>query len=168
MVDRAWVASRKGLIELRRRAGGWAVERASVAGDLVRMVLPPDASGRMFAALNLGHFGVKLQASDDAGASWREVTAPAFGVQPDGAPGPAWKVVMVWAMERQGDALYAGTLPGALFKSTDAAQSWQLDDVLWNQPGRPTWGGGGYDTPGIHSISPLGDDTMLVGVSSAG
>jgi photosystem II stability/assembly factor-like uncharacterized protein len=75
---------------------------------------------------------------------------------------------MVWAMERQADVLYAGTLPGALFKSTDGAQSWQLDEVLWNQPGRPAWSGGGYDTPGIHSISPLGDGQVLVGVSCAG
>ena len=59
MVDRAWVATRKGLVELRRRAGAWAVERASFVGDPVSMVLPPDAAGRMFAALNLGHFGVK-------------------------------------------------------------------------------------------------------------
>jgi len=168
MADRAWVASRKGLIELRRRAGGWSVARTSFLGDPVSMVLPPDASGRMVAALNLGHFGVKLHASDDAGATWREVAAPAFGPQPEGAAGPAWKVVMVWAMERQGDAMYAGTLPGALFKSTDGAQSWQLDEVLWNLPGRPAWCGGGYDTPGIHSICPLGDDTVLVGVSCAG
>jgi photosystem II stability/assembly factor-like uncharacterized protein len=168
MVDRAWVATRKGLIELRRRAGAWAVERTSFVGDPVSMLLPPDASGRMFAALNLGHFGVKLHASDDAGANWREVTAPAFGPQPEDAPGPAWKVVMVWILERQGDALYAGTLPGALFKSIDGAQSWQLDEALWSQPGRPSWGGGGYDTPGIHSISPLGERTLLLGVSSAG
>src|ERR1700760_3787643 len=100
MADCAWVGSRKGLIELRRRAGDWSVERTSFVGDPVSMVLPPDASGRMFAALNLGHFGVKLHASDDAGASWREVAAPAFGTQPEAAPGPAWKVIMVWAMER--------------------------------------------------------------------
>ena len=51
MNDRAWVATRKGLIELRRRADAWQVARASFVGDPVSMVLPPDAGGRMFAAL---------------------------------------------------------------------------------------------------------------------
>jgi len=168
MGDRAWVATRKGLIELRRRAGAWAVERASFVGDPVSMVLPPDASGRMFAALNLGHFGVKVHASDDAGASWREVTAPAFPTQPEGAPGPTWKVSLVWSMERYGSNLYAGTLPGGLFISTDEARSWQLDKALWSRPERLAWNGGGYDVPGIHSISPLAEGTMLVGVSCGG
>jgi hypothetical protein len=168
MGDRAWVATRKGLIELRRRAGAWYVERASFVGDPVSMVLPPDANGKMFAALSLGHFGVKVHASDDAGASWREVSAPAFPPQPEGAPGPAWKVSMVWSMERCGATLYAGTLPGGLFSSADEARSWQLDEALWNRPERLAWNGGGYDVPGIHSISPLKDGSMLVGVSCGG
>ncbi|HEY9023734.1 MAG TPA: sialidase family protein [Burkholderiaceae bacterium] len=168
MDDRAWVATRKGLVELRRRAGAWGVERASFVGEPVSMVLPPDAGGRMFAALNLGHFGVKLHASDDAGASWREVSAPAFPPQPEDAPGPAWKVAMVWSLERCGRSLLAGTLPGGLFRSDDGGLSWQLDASLWGQPERPAWTGGGYDLPGIHSICPLGDATVLVGVSCGG
>jgi hypothetical protein len=71
-------------------------------------------------------------------------------------------------MERAGTALYVGTLPGGLFRSTDDARSWQLDDALWNRPERLAWNGGGYDVPGIHSISPLADGTMLVGVSCGG
>ena len=72
MTDRAWVATRKGLFELRRRAGQWQIAGDSFLGDPVSMLLPPSADapgGRMLAALNLGHFGVKLHASDDAGAS---------------------------------------------------------------------------------------------------
>ena len=168
MSDRAWVATRKGLIELRRRAGAWAVERASFVGDPVSMVLPPDASGTMFAALNLGHFGVKVHASDDAGASWREVAAPAFPAQPEGVSGPAWKVSQVWSLERCGSTLYAGTLPGGLFGSADDGRTWQLDEALWNRPERLAWNGGGYDVPGIHSISALAAGTMLVGVSCGG
>ena len=168
MNDRAWVATRKGLLELRRRSGEWQVARESFAGDPVSMVLPPDASGRMFAALSLGHFGVKMHRSDDAGQTWQEVAAPAFPPQPEGAPGPAWTVSLVWAMERAGHALYAGTLPGGLFRSADGAASWQLDEALWNRPERLGWNGGGYDVPGIHSISPLPDGTVLAGVSCGG
>ena len=168
MDDRAWVASRKGLIELRRRAGAWSVARTSFVGEPVSMLLPPDADGRMLAALNLGHFGVKMHASDDGGTSWHEVDAPALPPQPADAAGPAWKVGMVWSLERCGDAVYAGTLPGALFRSGDGGSSWQLDEALWNRPERPQWSGGGYDQPGIHSICPLPDGTLLAGVSCAG
>ena len=168
MDDRAWVATRKGLFELRRRAGAWHVERGSFVGEPVSMLLPPDRDGPMFAALNLGHFGVKMHASDDAGASWREVDAPALPPQPADAAGPPWKVAMVWALERSGRTVFAGTLPGALFRSGDGGASWQLDEALWNRPERPDWNGGGYDLPGIHSICPLPDGTLLVGVSCAG
>ena len=41
----------------------------------------------MLAGLNLGHFGAKLHASDDAGQTWHEVVAPAFPPQPEGQKG---------------------------------------------------------------------------------
>ena len=82
MDDRAWIATRKGLFELRRLKAGWAVEKSHFLGEPVSMLLPPEGSGRMLAALNLGHFGVKLHGSDDAGASWQELAAPAYPVQP--------------------------------------------------------------------------------------
>ena len=40
MTDRAWVASRKGLFELRRAEGAWRVAKVSFLGDPVSMVLP--------------------------------------------------------------------------------------------------------------------------------
>ena len=70
MDHRAWIATRKGLFELQRTGLAWRIARTSFLGEPVTLVLAPDAQGRMLAALNLGHFGVKLQASDDAGASW--------------------------------------------------------------------------------------------------
>src|SRR5579871_1688802 len=100
MQDRAWVATRKGLFEMRREAGRWAVAHTSFVGEPVTMLLPPGPAGRMLAALNLGHFGVKLHASGDGGRTWQEVGAPAYPAQPEGAAGPAWKLVQVWALER--------------------------------------------------------------------
>jgi hypothetical protein len=170
--QRAWVATRKGLFELRRRGSAWAIERVSFLGEPVSMVLPPQGAGRMFAALNLGHFGVKMHASDDAGATWHELPVPAYPKQPDGEPvgGVAWKLVQIWAMEAAGAALWAGTRPGGLFRSLDAGESWQLVESLWNQPGRAEWFGGGYDVPGIHSICPhpTRPDELLVGISCGG
>ncbi|HWH80941.1 MAG TPA: exo-alpha-sialidase [Burkholderiaceae bacterium] len=173
MESRAWVATRKGLFELRRRSAGWAVERVGFLGEPVSMLLPPRAGGRMLAALNLGHFGVKLHASDDAGVSWHEVAAPAYPPQPAGEPagGVAWKLVQIWALEAgHAGTLWAGTLPGGLFRSNDRGESWQLVESLWNQPGRAQWFGGGYDVPGIHSICPHPQRAgeLLVGISCGG
>src|SRR5437868_5811721 len=134
MTDRAWAATRKGLFELRRRGGRWQIERLSFVADPVTMLLPPDASGHMLAGLNLGHFGAKLQASDDAGQTWREVAAPSFPPQPEGAEGPAWKLEQVFALERSGDAIWCGSVPGGLFVSRDRGESWQLDETLWRDP----------------------------------
>ncbi|MFY9510568.1 MAG: exo-alpha-sialidase [Rubrivivax sp.] len=171
--DRAWVATRKGLVELRLRGTRWQIERLSFSGEPVSAVLPPDSQGRMLAALNLGHFGVKLHASDDGGGSWREVATPAYPPQPEGdaGKGPAWKLLQVWTMARGGDGtVWAGTLPGGLFRSTDVGSSWQLVEPLWQQPARLEWFGGGYDAPGIHSVCPhpRNDDELLVGVSCGG
>lgn len=168
--DRAWVATRKGLFELRRASEGWRIERIDFLGEPVSMLLPPQADGRMLAALNLGHFGVKLHASDDAGASWHEVAAPAYPAQPDGAAGPPWKLVQLWSLEAAHGTVWAGTLPGGLFRSADFGRSWELVESLWRRPERTEWFGGGYDVPGIHSICPHPQRTgeLLVGVSCGG
>ena len=170
MEQRAWVSTRKGLFELRRRAGAWAIERMSFLGEPVSMVLPPQPSGRMLAALNLGHFGVKVHASDDAGASWAEAATPVYPPQPEGQGGVAWKLLQIWALEAAHGVVWAGTLPGGLFRSADGGASWHLVEALWNQPGRADWFGGGYDVPGIHSICahPANAGEVLVGISCGG
>jgi hypothetical protein len=170
MTDRAWVATRKGLFELRRRSSGWAIGRASFLGEPVSMVLPPTESGRMLAALNLGHFGAKVHASDDGGVTWKEVATPTYPAQPAEATGVAWKLVQIWSMVSRGGTLWAGTLPGGLFRSGDGGESWQLNEALWHKPERAGWFGGGYDVPGIHSICPhpAQPAEMLVGISCGG
>ncbi|GAB4569337.1 MAG: exo-alpha-sialidase [Rhizobacter sp.] len=167
---RGWVATRKGLFELGRQGKGWEIARVSFLAEPVSMLLPPTASGRMLAALNLGHFGVKVHASDDAGATWREVGTPAYPPQPADATGVPWKLVQIWSMESVAGALWAGTLPGGLFRSGDGGETWQLVDSFWSRPERAGWFGGGYDVPGIHSIlpHPTRPGELLLGISCGG
>ncbi|MED5620223.1 WD40/YVTN/BNR-like repeat-containing protein [Ideonella sp. BN130291] len=171
MTTRAWAATRKGLFELYRGPGGWDIERVHFLAEPVSMLLPPGASGRMLAALNLGHFGVKLHASGDAGNTWEEVAVPTYPEQPEGAEGPAWKLQQIWSLETDlNGTLWAGTLPGGLFRSADFGRSWQLVEPLWRMPQRTEWFGGGADVPGIHSICPHPQRAgeLLVGVSCGG
>lgn len=171
MGDLLHVATRKGLFLLRRAGAGWAVGRVSFLGDPVSAVLEDPRHGTLWAALALGHFGVKLRRSDDQGATWAEVAAPAFPAGLDAGGGPAPSVQQVWALACGGDgALWAGTIPGALFRSADRGASWALVRPLWDRPERRAWMGGGYDQPGLHSIcvDPRDPDRLACGVSTGG
>ena len=78
MSDQLLVATRKGLFTVTRGANDWAITSTSFLGDSVTMMLDDPRDGTLYAALNLGHFGVKLRRSEDGGKSWHEVVAPAY------------------------------------------------------------------------------------------
>jgi hypothetical protein len=170
MSERIWVATRKGLFPVERKSGKWQVGEPHFAGKPVTMVLEDGRSGRLYAALNEGHFGVHLHARGDGG-TWEELPAPAFA-KSDAKDAPA--VSQIWSLEAgvagERRVLWAGTIPGGLFKSTDAGESWTLNEALWAVPERAKWFGGGYDAPGIHSIlvDPRGGGRIKVGVSCGG
>ena len=61
MSDRLLVATRKGLFVLQADGkGGWTLGEPHFIGEPVNMVLADRRDGSLYAALNLGHFGVKL------------------------------------------------------------------------------------------------------------
>jgi len=174
MADRLFAATRKGLFELRRRNGGWDVERVSFLGSPVSMALADPRDGAVYAALDLGHFGVKLHRSDDGGANWTEVGVPSYAGVPADEGKEAPSLNLIWALEPAGDdepgALWAGTIPGGLFRSEDRGESWSLVRGLWDRPERREWFGGGYDKPGIHSISvdPRDSRRVALAISTGG
>lgn len=166
MSDRLLVSTRKGLIEVRRN-GGWDHGRAHFLGSPVSAALKDPRDGRLYAALDLGHFGVKLHRSDDDGATWTEVGVPAYTGVGDGEDAPSLK--LIWTLEPGGadepGVLWAGTLPGGLFRSADRGESWSLVRSLWEDPRRTQWFGGGYDLPGIHSISVDPRDSRVIAIA---
>ncbi len=161
-----YVGTKKGLFVV---ADG-RIGKPQFLGDPVSMVLP-DRDGTLYAALNLGHFGVKLRRSADGGATWEEVAAPEYPPLPeDSQDKTPWKLVQLWALESDGRRLWAGTIPGGLFTSSDRAMSWTLVRGLWDRPERAEWAGGGYDHPGIHSIAidPRDARRITVAISTGG
>ena len=176
------ISTRKGLFVAARAPGkhGWSVARTSFLGDRVSLALVDARDGLWYAALDHGHFGVKLQRSDDRGRTWTEIAAPAYPPKPaglddkDGNGKPVdWNTRLVWSLAAATDkdgALWAGTLPGGLFRSDDRGASWHLVEALWNHPSRQKWFGGGADEAGVHSIcvDPRDPKKVVVAVSCGG
>ena len=161
---RCHVSTRKGLFTLERGAAGWKICRSSFVGDNVTLAMHDRRNGDLFAALNHGHFGVKLHRSRDGGSTWSEIAAPKYPEKPEGYKPHTpvegvpveWSLKLIWALEAGGEAepgvIWCGTLPGGLFKSEDSGETWSLNRPLWDDPRREQWFGGGAEQPGIHSI----------------
>ena len=166
------VSTRKGLFTFEPHGDAWTLTRRSFVGDNVTLALADPRDGTWYAALDHGHFGVKLHRSSDRGESWEEIGVPAYPSVEGEDKAAALK--LIWSLETAGDdrpgQLWAGTIPGGLFRSHDRGDSWELVQSLWNHPDRLRWMGGGADQPGIHSVlvDPRDSDRVLVGVSCGG
>jgi len=172
MSDTLEIGTRKGLFTVVRDGGKWSVSKVEFVGDPVTMLLTDPRDGTTYVAFNLGHFGVKMKRRRKGGA-WEDVASPAYPPKPEGHKSPyEWTLKQVWALEPGGadrpGRLWAGTIPGGLFRSEDGGSSWTLIESLWEK--HVGWFGGGYDQPGIHSVCVDPEDSrrVYVGVSSGG
>jgi hypothetical protein len=173
MANQLLVSSRKGLFVFTREPAGWRQQNAVFLGENVTLTLT--SQGGWYAALNLGHFGVKLRYSSDQGTTWEERAVPIYPegeqlITGDGKPARPANLKLIWALEASGSRLWCGTLPGGLFRSDDDARSWTMVRSLWDRPERLQWFGGGADEPGIHSIciDPRDANTIRLAVSCGG
>ena len=82
MSDTLLISTRKGLFTVSRKAGQWEITGADFLGDNVSITLIDRRDGRHYAALDHGHFGVKLHRSTATG--WEEIAAPTYPPKPDG------------------------------------------------------------------------------------
>jgi photosystem II stability/assembly factor-like uncharacterized protein len=180
--DTLLVGTRKGLFVLTRSGGGFKIATHSHPGIPVPYAVRDTRTGVLWASLDNGHWGAKLQRSKDAGKTWEEVEAPKY---PKNARTKPWtlgsnktkpaSLLYIWVIQPgpddQANRIYLGTEPGGLFVSDDGGESFELTKSLWNHPTRlDKWFGGGRENPGIHSIliDPRDSRRVLVGVSCAG
>ncbi len=182
METRLLVATRKGLFIFESALANtprWRIRETPFLGDPVTMVLAEPGGERIYAALDHGHFGVKLHRSEDGGRQWEEIAAPAYPSKPDDVEDRdpfsgqviPWTLKRIWSLTQgPGGELWCGTMPGGLFRSDDRGESWELVRALWDHPARKQWAGGGGDWPGIHSViaDPRDGRRVLVGVSVGG
>ncbi len=182
MTIEIWIGTRKGLFIARDNGGGWAIDETAFLGVPVSMLLVDPRSGNAYAGLDHGHFGVKLHRRERGSGEWLEVAAPAYPEKPEGVSDVEpmrhteipWDTQLIWSLEpgpadRDGE-LWAGTIPGGLFRSRDHGDSWELIEPLWHDPKRKEWFGGGADLPGIHSIAihPSDPDRITIAISCGG
>ena len=179
MSERILVSTRKGLFTVSRSSKGWTITDTAFLGDNVTLTLTDPRDGRHYAALDHGHFGVKVHRSN--GDGWEEIAAPVYPPKPEdieendmwGRP-LAWSTARIWAMTAGGSeepgVLWCGTLPGGLFRSTNHGDNWEIVSGLWEHPKRKQWMGGGADLPGLHSIivGPNNSQRVFIAVSTGG
>lgn len=171
MADMLHVATRKGLFTYRRNRGKWVQDgQPAFLGEPVSAVLAEPGGKTVYAALALGHFGVKLHRSDNGGKKWKEVALPAFPKK-TATKKEKPSVGVIWSLASGvPGTIYAGTTPGGLFRSTNKGEKWALVESLWNVPQRAKWFGGGFESPGIHTIlaDPRDPRKLTIGISCGG
>jgi hypothetical protein len=117
------VATRKGLFTVSRKKRQWEISAVDFMGDNVSLCLADRRDGRRYAALDHGHFGVKLHRSTTTG--WEEIAAPTYPPKPEGYEETDmwgrplnWSTARIWALEAGGvdqrGVIWCGTLPSPL------------------------------------------------------
>lgn len=124
---------------------------------------------RLWAAPASMHWGSLVVSSDDFGRTWTDPEeAPVkFPETAETALKQIWQITP--GRDDEPDTLYCGVEPAALFRSSDAGESWSLVEGLWNHPQRPRWepGGGGLC---LHTIllDPEDANRVRIAVSTGG
>jgi photosystem II stability/assembly factor-like uncharacterized protein len=178
---RVLVGTRKGAFVLSSDASRkkWKVDGPQFAGwEIFHLKGSPANPDRLYASQSSSWFGQVMHRSDDGGKTWETVGnqfAYEGEVGPhtwyDGSPHP-YEFKRVWHLEpslNDPDTVYAGVEDAAIFKSSDAGQTWGELPGLRTHKTAAGWapGAGGLC---LHTIliDPSKPDRMFGAISSAG
>src|ERR1700704_2852851 len=177
---RVLVGTRKGAFILTsdEKRERWDVNGPHFAGwEMYHLKGSPADPNRLYASQSGGWFGQVIQRSNDGGKTWEPVGnqftyegVPGTHQWYDGTPRP-WEFKRVWHLEpslTDPDTVYAGVEDAALFRSTDAGQTWQELPELRSAQGH-LWqpGAGGMC---LHTIvlDPSHPERIFIAISAAG
>lgn len=162
------VGTRKGLW-LGRSDGGrtaWAFDGPHFDVEEVYSTLVDRRGGRtrLFAGCSSLWLGPLVRRSDDGGATWQEAPV-SFPDDVDESVTRIWQIV-AGSDER---TVWAGTEPGAVFRSADGGETFELVRGLWDHPHRPQWAAG-FGGQAFHTILPHPKDpeSVTVAISTGG
>jgi hypothetical protein len=178
---RVLVGSRKGAFILTSDGARkqWDVTGPLFAGwEIYHLKGSPADPNRLYASQSTSWFGQLIQRSSDGGKTWEAAGnkfeydgVPGTHAWYDGTPHP-WEFARVWHLEpalNDPNTVYAGIQDAALFRSTDAGQTWQeLAGLRCHETGS-SWqpGAGGLC---LHTIliDPSNPQRIYVAISAAG
>jgi hypothetical protein len=178
---RVLVGTRKGAFTLTSdgKRERWDVQGPHFGGwEIYHLKASPADPDRLYASQSTGWFGQLIQRSNDGGHTWEPVGnkfayegVPGTHQWYDGTPHP-WEFKRVWHLEPSldnPDVVYAGVEDAAMFKTSDAGQTWQ------ELPGLRSHGSGSRWQPGagglcLHTIllDPANPSRMYIAISAAG
>jgi photosystem II stability/assembly factor-like uncharacterized protein len=178
---RLLVGTRKGAFVLTADAmrKEWDVSGPHFAGwEVYHLKGSPADPNRLYASQSTSWFGQLIQRSNDGGKTWEPVGnqftyqgEPGTHLWYDGTPHP-WEFKRVWHLEpslTDPDTIYAGVEDAALFRSTDAGQTWQELAGLRGHSSASGWqpGAGGLC---LHTIifDPSQPHRIFIAISAAG
>ncbi len=120
---------------------------------------------RLYVGASSPWTGPQVFLSEDGGGSWTEAGAVAFPASYDATVERVWQLVP----GVEDDVLYAGTEPGAIFRSDDGGKSFAVVEGLWNHPHREEWGAG-FGGQAFHTIlpHPTDPDSLTAAISTGG
>ena len=171
MSRKIMVGTSKGLVAISDRSGNWAIDQVHFTGLPVSAFHADSVSGTWWTAIDHRHWGTKVHYSTNGGSEWIEVPPPAFG-DAEYRPGQRASLKSIWALQKVGSEIWAGTEPAAVFTRGNSGR-FELCESLWNYPGRKDpnqWFGAGRNAPFVHSIvvDPRDAQRVFIAVSAAG
>ena len=128
---------------------------------------------RLLAGCSSSWFGPQVRRSDDLGEAWEEtpngaIRFPEDAQLPDGSPAT---LARVWQLVPGvgDDVVWAGTEPGAVFRSENRGESFSLVRGLWDHPHRAEWSEG-FGGQAFHTIlpHPTDESSVLAALSTGG
>ena len=178
---RVLVGTRKGgfILTSYGKRDQWKVNGPHFGGwEVFHIKGSPIDPNRLYASQSNAWSGQLIQRSDDGGETWTPVGnqftydgVPGTHQWYDGTPHP-WEFKRAWHLEpslTDPDTVYAGVEDAALFRTTDAGQSWQELSGLRGHGSGSRWqpGAGGMC---LHTIviDPTNHQRIFIAISAAG
>lgn len=163
------VGTRKGLwighSDVRRTEWEWTGPHFDMTEVYSAMVDKRGGRTRLLVGSSSPWTGPLISVSEDLGRTWHRTGGAHF---PDDV---GTSVERVWQLVAGvgDDVVYAGTEPGAVFRSDNGGESFTLERGLWDHPHREQWAAG-FGGQAFHTIlpHPADPDSVTVAISTGG